>query len=130
MPKTSSSFRGTAATVTRSRAVLTRLAIGAAFLGFASAAQAQTYGSDNEGAWNKFMRTIGMQKPPDANSDINYTERAPLVVPPSRDLPAPAATADAPRADWPKDPAKPKKSAKGKPEVIPATAVQTPNPPH
>lgn len=117
--------------MTRLRAVLMRLAVGAAFVGLASAAQAQaTYGSDNEGAWNKFMRTIGMQKAPDANTDINYTERAPLVVPPSRDLPPPAASAAAPSADWPKDPVKPKKSVKGKPEVVPATAVQTPNPPH
>src|ERR1019366_7160760 len=68
--------------VTRARAVVLRVAVGAAFPGLdASAVLAQTSGSDNEGAWNKFMRTIGVKGPPDANSDINYIERSPLVVP-------------------------------------------------
>ena len=72
--------------VTRARAVMLRVAVGAAFLSLvagldASAALAQTSSSDNEGAWNKFMRTIGVKGPPDANSDINYIERSPLVVP-------------------------------------------------
>lgn len=120
--------------VSRARAVMLRVAVGAAFLSLvagldASAALAQTSGSDNEGAWNKFMRTIGVNGPPDANSDINYIERSPLVVPPSRDLPPPAAGAAAPGPEWPKDSVKPAKHAKGTPAVLPETAVQTPNPP-
>jgi len=35
---------------------------------------------------------------------IDYRERSPLVVPPSLDLPPPVSTADAPAANWPKDP--------------------------
>jgi hypothetical protein len=39
------------------------------------------------------------------NHGIDYRERSPLVVPPSLDLPPPAsAAADAPVANWPKDP--------------------------
>ena len=73
-----------------------RAAAGAALLSLvvglnASAAFAQTYGSDNQGVWNKFMKSVGVNAAPDPNSDINYTERPPLVVPPSRDLPPPVA---------------------------------------
>jgi hypothetical protein len=35
---------------------------------------------------------------------IDYRERSPLVVPPTLDLPPPAATADVPAGNWPKDP--------------------------
>ena len=38
------------------------------------------------------------------NRGIDYRERSPLVVPPTLDLPPPAAAADAPAANWPKDP--------------------------
>jgi hypothetical protein len=115
------------------RGILMQLALAAALLGLASAAHAQAPPADpgdNHDAWGKFMRAIGMQKPPDADTDINYTERAPLVVPPSRDLPPPAATGVVLGADWPKDPPKAKKGSKDKPAVVPGTAVQTPNPPH
>jgi len=120
--------------VTLARAAVLRAVMGAAFLSLVagfdmSTALAQTYGSDNDGAWDKFMRTMGLKSSPGANSDIDYHERAPLVVPPSRDLPPPATTASIPAADWPKDNSKHTKRSKGKEEVVPATAVQTPNPP-
>ncbi len=83
----------------------------------------------NESAWNKFMQTLGLKKPSDPDSDIKYTERSPLVVPPSRDLPPPAPAAAAPAPDWPKAPAKEVKHAKAKGAIVPETAVQTPNPP-
>jgi hypothetical protein len=93
-----------------------------------SGALAQT--AEEEGAWNKFMKTIGLHSSTQPDADINYTERSPLVVPPSRDLPPPAAEGDAPAAGWPKNSPKPKHAkVKSKAEVIPETAVQTPNPP-
>jgi hypothetical protein len=115
------------------RATLLRAILGIALVGLvvgldtrmARAADDDT----NESAWNKFMHKLGLKGPPDANSDISYIERSPLVVPPSRDLPPPAAGAAAPAPDWPNDPVKPAKHAKGKPAVLPETAVQTPNPP-
>jgi hypothetical protein len=38
------------------------------------------------------------------NTGIEYRERSPLVVPPKIDLPPPAAAAEAPAPNWPKDP--------------------------
>lgn len=116
-------------------ATLLRAALGVVFIGLvvavnASAAQAGDDGSaDQASAWSKFMQTLGLKKPPDADEDIKYTERSPLVVPPTRDLPAPAA-GPASAADWPKDP-KHKKHAKAKPApvVTTATPMVNPNPP-
>lgn len=50
------------------------------------------------------LQGLGMKKDGEQQSGINYQERPPLVVPPSRDLPPPQ-TADAVRgnAQWPKD---------------------------
>jgi len=92
-----------------------------------SAARAGDDDATNSG-WTKFMRFMGLKS---ANTnEINYTERAPLVVPPSRDLPAPAESAAMPAADWPKDPAKRQRNEKAKAaEIVPGTAVQTSNPP-
>jgi hypothetical protein len=121
--------------LTRACALAVRLVMAAACVSVVagldvSAALAQTpHGTENEGAWDKFMRTLGMKGSPDDTSDINYVERPPLVVPPSRDLPPPAAATAAPAPDWPNDPAKSGKRAKGKAAIIPETAVQTPNPP-
>jgi hypothetical protein len=61
-------------------------------------------GDDDDGTTpsftDQFMRTLGLKNAND--EDIGYTERSPLVVPPSRDLPAPV-TNKVP-ANWPKDP--------------------------
>ena len=93
----------------------------------ATAALAQTYGSDSGNAFDGIMRRIGLEQAPDPNADINYTERAPLVVPQSRELPRPGSDAAAPAPDWPKDATnRPKTKKKG--EVVLGTAVQTPNP--
>lgn len=50
--------------------------------------------------YDKFLQVIGVE----GGGDIQYSERSPLVVPPTRDLPPP--TADQPPIvpDWPKDP--------------------------
>jgi hypothetical protein len=83
----------------------------------------------NESAWNRLMLRLGLKSPPGADVDVNnYTERAPLVVPPTRDLPPPEAAVAAPTPDWPKDPPKPHKTNKNKAAIIPDTAVPTPNP--
>jgi hypothetical protein len=93
-----------------------------------TAASAQTAGSDSDGVWNRLMRSVGVRSAPDPNAEINYTERPPLVVPPSRDLPPPS-DQPAMSADWPKSSAKAIKHVRSKNEVVPSTAVQTPNPP-
>ena len=54
--------------------------------------------------WRQFMKDIGLQR--DGEAMIDYRERAPLVVPPSRDLPPPRSEDEvtAKTAAWPKDP--------------------------
>lgn len=89
---------------------------------------AQTYGSDNGTVFDTMMQTVGIKHETDPQSAINYTERSPLVVPPTRELPPPGAQASVPTADWPADPVKQRKSGKAKQAVVPDTAVQTPNP--
>jgi hypothetical protein len=95
----------------------------------------------NAGAWSKFMQTLGLKRAPHADLDIDFTERSPLVVPPSRDLPTPIATGAAPAPDWPKDSnVKPRKHAKIKPApapaattadgTVPAGPAQPPPPPY
>jgi hypothetical protein len=94
-----------------------------------SAPAARAGDGDDSGPsnWTKFMQFMGLKQ--SSGPGINYTERAPLVVPPSRDLPPPAESAGLPAADWPKDPNKPHpKSEKLHAEIVPGTAVQTPNP--
>jgi len=75
----------------------------------------------DESFFSKFMRGIGIKRSGVDTSGIAYGERAPLVVPPSRDLPPPG-SAPAPVADWPQNPVvKPHKHARGK--AAPATPV-------
>ena len=54
--------------------------------------------------FKNMLSGLGLKKDGDLKSGINYQERPPLVVPPTRDLPAPQTT-DAVRgnAAWPKD---------------------------
>jgi hypothetical protein len=112
---------------------LLRAALGVALAGIlagvgATAARTQTYGSDKGSGIDKVLQTIGLSKESNPDSEINYTERSPLVVPPSRDLPPPATNAATPAPDWPTDPARRPKNSNAKPAVVPDTAVQTPNP--
>ncbi len=116
-------------------AMLLRAAVGLAFVGLVVGLDTSTARAadddTNASTWSKFMQTLGLKKGPD-NSDIDVTERSPLVVPPSRDLPPPVADAAAATPDWPKDPkAKPHKHHKA--NVVPTgpngTIVQTAPPP-
>jgi hypothetical protein len=54
--------------------------------------------------YDKFLSTIGVKDPNDVEYEINYSERSPLVVPPTRDLPPPATLRAMPAPNWPKDP--------------------------
>ncbi len=72
---------------------------------------------DNDSFLSKFLQSIGWKTAGVTNNsgnDINYTERPPLVVPPTRDLPPPS-DLPAPTPDWPRDaPIKHQKAAKGR----------------
>ena len=49
------------------------------------------------------METFGLRDPNSSYAGIDYNERSPLVVPPTRDLPPPEASTAPPAPNWPKD---------------------------
>ena len=53
---------------------------------------------------DKFLNTLGLHNPFDPQYGINYSERSPLVVPPTRDLPPPVTSNGPPVPNWPVDP--------------------------
>jgi hypothetical protein len=59
---------------------------------------------DGPSVISSIMHTLGFKAPGDTYSGIDYNERSPLVVPPTRDLPPPVSNAAPPVANWPKDP--------------------------
>jgi hypothetical protein len=81
------------------------LAIGAAVLATSLPARA---GDDDDESFDtkifhNVMKSIGLQSEHDG-SGIDYHERSPLVIPPSRSLPPPEADAAAKNPNWPVDP--------------------------
>ena len=53
---------------------------------------------------DKVLQTFGLKDPSKTEYEINYSERSPLVVPPTRNLPPPVAAGTKPTPNWPKDP--------------------------
>ncbi len=116
-----------ASVVLRANVVL-RASVGVAVLGIAFMSATAARADDDNPAWSKFMQTLGLKKEPE--TQIHYTERSPLVVPPSRDLPPPVSDAAAPAPDWPKNPKTTASKQTKKDAVVPGTGpIQTPNPP-
>jgi hypothetical protein len=71
---------------------------------------AQSAQADDESLQQKIIGKILGGLGSDAGSNIDYRERAPLVIPPTTDLPPPETTSATPSA-WPQEPAsKPKKT--------------------
>ena len=87
-------------------AVLGRMALGAALAMFVFCANSAVVraGDDDEdrSTIDKVMHGLGFKSPFEGSS-INYGERSPLVVPPTRNLPPPEEE-KTPAANWPKDP--------------------------
>jgi hypothetical protein len=75
-------------------------ALAAAVLLAATAARAD---DDGPSVISSIMHTLGLKAPGDTYSGIDYNERSPLVVPPTRDLPPPVSNTAPPVANWPKD---------------------------
>jgi hypothetical protein len=117
---------------------LTRAAFGAAVIGLVALASSAAMAADDSGSsssssvgsgWTRMMQKLGLSPAPgDDSSNIDYTERSPLVVPGSRDLPPPRG-GPSPDPNWPRDAGKPAKHTPAKPAVVPDTAMQMPNPP-
>jgi hypothetical protein len=87
------------------RVVLCGAVTGLALCGTFSAARA---GDDDvaskESFTDKFLDTLGLHNPFAPQYGINYSERSPLVVPPTRDLPPPVSSNGPPAPNWPVDP--------------------------
>jgi hypothetical protein len=101
---------------TTRRMKFARVALGAVFAvvaigACASAARAGDDLQDQESFTDKFMRTLGLKNPGETEYEINYSERSPLVVPPSRNLPLPVTSATT-APNWPKDPDVAKRKSK------------------
>ena len=121
--------RGTGARNKAARAALA-VVLAASFVAF-DASLLRAADNDvtiDENAWNRMLTRLGLRKPPGSEAEIDYTERSPLVVPRTRELPPPGTLSSAPAADWPVDARKSRKRTVNKPGVVPDTAVQTANP--
>ena len=71
---------------------------------------AHAQSSSESGLWGSMLKSLGIGD----ENNIEYRERPPLVVPPTRDLPPPQTTARARDPNWPVDPSSgnpPKKGA-------------------
>ena len=86
------------------RSLLARSALGVALAATmacaTTAAQAQDGGPS---VINSVMNALGFKSANDTYGGIDYNERSPLVVPPTRDLPPPASSNAPPAPNWPKD---------------------------
>jgi len=72
-------------------------------LGSTSAARAGDDDDNSPTVMGKIMETLGLRDPNGNYAGIDYNERSPLVVPPTRDLPPPEASTAPPAPNWPKD---------------------------
>ncbi len=93
---------------TRLTESLTALALAAA-LGLVAVPQSARAGDDNNSSsdfykatFGRLLESFGLKSADDP--EIHYRERAPLVLPPSNQLPAPEKTSAVPDPAWPKDP--------------------------
>jgi hypothetical protein len=90
------------------RTAFRRVALGAALAlsvcSYASLARAGDADDGDQSFTDKFLTTLGLKNPYAVQYGINYSERSPLVVPPTRNLPPPEASGPPPTPNWPKDP--------------------------
>jgi hypothetical protein len=93
------------------RRVLARAAFGTALAALligvnAGAVRAGDDDEDGASVIHRLMNSLGLKSSDDTimGHGDNYSERSPLVVPPTRDLPPPVSDAAPPAPNWPKDP--------------------------
>ena len=74
--------------------------------------------SSQQSLGDKIMDTLGLHNPFLPQYGINYSERSPLVVPPTRDLPPPQSSNAAPAPNWPVDPEITERAAAKRDETV------------
>lgn len=83
--------------------------------------------SSSTSIYDRLLQVIGVE----GGANIEYSERSPLVVPPTRDLPPPQANAVPPLPDWPHDPdiaRRTQAKAKQKPKPHPDYVIESSRP--
>jgi hypothetical protein len=88
------------------RAMLVHAALGIGLAGLVLGANSAARAGDDDDSssvMGKVMETFGLRDPKGSYAGIDYNERSPLVVPPTRDLPPPEASTAPPVPNWPKD---------------------------
>src|SRR3954451_22482031 len=105
MRRTSGWMMGNRSRATLRALRLATLALGIAVVAFNGAARAKD-DEDELTFEEKIIKGImtGIGGTNMENTGIEYRERSPLVIPPKVELPPPAAAAEAPLPNWPKDP--------------------------
>jgi len=99
----------------RKASALLRAALGAGLAAAVVCANtAARAGDDDDGpsVLGSILQGIGLKDPRATYDGIDYNERSPLVVPPTRDLPPPQSANATPAPDWPKDPDMQRRKAK------------------
>lgn len=94
------------------RAALGGVAVAALICTTTGAAWAGDDDEDGASVISRMMQTLGLRPSNSGYTGINYDERSPLVVPPTRDLPPPEAAIAPPVPNWPKDPDVARRTAK------------------
>jgi hypothetical protein len=90
----------------RKVALLAHAALGIGLAGavLCTGSAARAGDDDSHSVMGTIMESLGFRDPNGTYAGIDYNERSPLVVPPTRDLPPPVAdTAAPPAPNWPKD---------------------------
>jgi hypothetical protein len=82
------------------------LGIGLAAMVLCATTAARAGDDDDEGpsVMGRILQGFGLKDPHATYDGIDYNERSPLVVPPTRDLPPPQSANVNPAPNWPKDP--------------------------
>ena len=79
------------------------IGLAAAVVFATTAARAGSDDGDGPSVLGTILQGFGLKDPHATYGGIDYNERSPLVVPPTRDLPPPQSATAAPAPNWPKD---------------------------
>lgn len=108
MPQNQAAGRAIAGRNIRRMKILNIALFGAVAALMVCAASVARAGEDDlasqESLSDKILNTLGLHNPFAPQYGINYSERSPLVVPPTRDLPPPQSSNGPPAPNWPVDP--------------------------
>ena len=79
---------------------------------------------DGPSVFGSIMHSLGFRRSGETYDGIDYNERSPLVVPPTRDLPPPVSSNAPPAPNWPKDAKMSKAAEKERPKKDEAPRYQ------